>query len=200
MRCTMVRQASIPYTTSRSKYVMSSVLIITLPMNNRINAIPMEPTSPAKHLAFPFGRKLKKQNTNTLKILTTIKEGYLNSPSFIKQHQRNQYRQRIPGCSSVLIPSMKLMTFVIPTVHNQSQDNHPPQFRMQDIQLIERHRCRSKLYQQTHRVRKRMNVIYKTDTSHHRQSSQEPRIRKTKERAPDPGTNQEDDSSPAQHH
>ena len=35
--------------------------------------MPIEPTSPAKHFALPFGRKLKIQNTNEARIVDMIK-------------------------------------------------------------------------------------------------------------------------------
>ena len=34
--------------------------------------MPIDPTSPAKHFAFPFGRKLKIQNTNEARIVDMI--------------------------------------------------------------------------------------------------------------------------------
>jgi hypothetical protein len=39
-----------------------------------IKAMPIEPTSPAKHFAFPFGRKLKIQNTNEARTVDMIKQ------------------------------------------------------------------------------------------------------------------------------
>ena len=47
--------------------------------NSTMKAMPILPTSPAKHQAFPFGRKLKKANTRTERIVTKIKDGVLYS-------------------------------------------------------------------------------------------------------------------------
>ena len=74
----------------------------------------MEPTSPAKHFAFPFGRKLKKQNTITLRMVTNINEGSTNPICSFNKYNGNNTANAYPAVIP-LIPSIKLMTFVIPT-------------------------------------------------------------------------------------
>ena len=54
---------------------MSPAFIITFPSkNSMIKAIPMLPTSPAKHFALPFGRKLNRQNTIAAIIVVKISD------------------------------------------------------------------------------------------------------------------------------
>ena len=75
IRCTIVKQPSTPYTRRKIRKVTSPVASTRLPIRNRsIYAIPIEPTSPAKHFAFPFWRKLKKQNTISANTTVTIND------------------------------------------------------------------------------------------------------------------------------
>ena len=111
----IVKQPSTPYTNKNISHVISSVLIITLPSkNSMINAIPIEPTSPAKHLALPFGRKLNIQNIIAAIIVVTISDCATYSLSVFKatngSKTANEYPAVIP-----FIPSIKLITFVAPT-------------------------------------------------------------------------------------
>ena len=63
---------------------MSPVLKMIVPRMKRImKAMPIEPTSPAKHFAFPFGLKLKMQNTST-PMIATIRYDWSMNPSFTK--------------------------------------------------------------------------------------------------------------------
>jgi hypothetical protein len=48
-----------------------------------INAIPIEPTSPAKHLALLLGLKLKIQNTSTPIIATMRNDDSINPSPFL---------------------------------------------------------------------------------------------------------------------
>ena len=57
------------------KYVTSPVIITNPPIkNSNKNAMPIDPTSPAKHFAFPFCRKLNRQNTTSANNTVIIKE------------------------------------------------------------------------------------------------------------------------------
>ena len=46
--------------------------------NSRIKAMPIDPTSPAKHFALPFGRKLNKQNTTSANITVITSDSSTN--------------------------------------------------------------------------------------------------------------------------
>ena len=57
---------------------------------SRIYATPIEPTSPAKHLAFPFRRKLKKQKTMSASATTAIRDSSAKPSSlFRRNHMDN---------------------------------------------------------------------------------------------------------------
>ena len=87
----IVKQPSTPYTNKNISHVISSVLIITLPnRNNIMNAIPIDPTSPAKHLALPFGRKLNIQNTIAAIIVVKISDCATNLSSVFKAAKGNK--------------------------------------------------------------------------------------------------------------
>ena len=79
-----------------------------------MNAIPIDPTSPAKHLALPFGLKLNRQNTIAAIIVVKISDCATYSLSAFKvangSKTANEYPAVIP-----FIPSIKFITFVAPT-------------------------------------------------------------------------------------
>ena len=61
--------------------VISFVARINFPItNSMIKPIPTLPTSPAKHFAFPFGRKLNQLNTSTPIIATTRNDSSIKPP------------------------------------------------------------------------------------------------------------------------
>ena len=65
-----------------------------------MNAIPIDPTSPAKHLALPFGRKLNIQNTIAAIIVVKISDCATYSLSVFKaangSKTANEYPAVIP--------------------------------------------------------------------------------------------------------
>ena len=76
--------------------------------------MPIEPTSPAKHLALPFGRKLKTQNTSEARIVDIIKLCSTNTPFIFTNASGINTAKEYPAVMP-LIPSIKFITFVAPT-------------------------------------------------------------------------------------
>ena len=76
--------------------------------------MPIEPTSPAKHFALPFGRKLKIQNTNEARTVDIIKLCSTKIPFVFTRANGINTAKEYPAVIP-LIPSMKLITFVAPT-------------------------------------------------------------------------------------
>ena len=91
-----------------TSHVTSPVITISRPMQkSSINAMPMLPTSPAKHFALFFGRKLNKQNTSSDKPITIRNDSSTNPSSPLSaingMSTANEYPPVMP-----LIPSIKL--------------------------------------------------------------------------------------------
>ena len=92
----------------------------------------IEPTSPAKHFALPFGRKLKIQNTNEARIVDMIKLCSTKIPFIFTRANETNTTKEYPAVMP-LIPSMKFITFVAPTytisansiIHHIAQCNIP---------------------------------------------------------------------------
>lgn len=83
--------------------------------HNIIKAIPILPTSPAKHFALPFGLKLKMLNTNP-PIIATIRYDYSINPYSLFSSDRGISIASAYPAVMPLIPSIKLMIFVASTL------------------------------------------------------------------------------------